>query len=311
MKKINLFLAIIFLLFCQTNVYGSTIKFAQISDLHYQSNVLRKNVNYYALPIIDSVAEQINEDKNVKFTLITGDIINKRKYDDAEFIYKHFNEIFNKPWYSVFGNHDLGGKFIFKFRLLNLLAEINEFFSNNKKDYYFFKPQSDIIFVGLNSNYAFKRTPVGYLSKRQLEFLNNVFSQAKQSDVIVVFMHHTPIEFPLIHKNHYIYNEEEFMTLLKSKSNPILLLGGHYHACKIEREGNLVKVATPSLTTLPLGFRFIEIDNTRTRTIFNFEYKEVNRSLQEYIFKYLKIKQMPARDGREYDRTISIQIEKT
>lgn len=310
MKKINLFLSVIFLFFCQNNAFCSTLKFAQISDIHYQSNILRKNINYYALPIIDNVAEQINNDEKIKFILITGDILNKRKYDDAKFIYNHFNEIFKASWYSVFGNHDLGGKFILKFRLLNLLAEINEFFSKNKKDYYFFKPESDFIFIGLNSNYAFKRTPVGYISKRQLKFLNNVFSQAKKNDVIVIFMHHTPIEFPLIHKNHYIYNEQEFMSLLKSKSNPILLLGGHYHACKIEKEGNLVKVATPSLTTLPLGFRFIEIDNTRTRTIFNFEYKEVDLSLQERIFKYLKIKEDPVRSGREYDKNISIVIEK-
>ncbi len=290
--------------------FSSTIKFAQISDLHYQSNVLRKNINYYALPIIDSVADEINADEKVEFTLITGDITNKRKYDDAKFIYSHFNEIFKNPWYSVFGNHDLGGKVIFKFRLLNLLADINNFFSCNKKDYYFFKPAPDIIFVGLNSNYIFKRTPIGYISKSQLKFLNNVFAQAKRNDVIVIFMHHTPIDFPLIHNNHHIFNEKEFMTLLKSKANPVLLLGGHYHACKIERENNIVKVATPSLTSLPLGFRFIEIENMRTQTIFNFEYKEVDLSLQAHIFKYLKIKEEPVLNGREYDKNISLVIEK-
>ena len=310
MKKIKIILVILFFICSQAITFSSTLKFAQISDLHYQSNVLRKNVNYYALPIIDNVAENINADEKVKFTLITGDIINKRKYDDAQFIYSHFNEIFKNPWYSVFGNHDLGGKVIFKFRLLNLLADINNFFSGNKKDYYSFKPASDIIFIGLNSNYLLKRTPVGYISKTQLKYLDYIFSQAKKSDVIVIFMHHTPIDFPSMHNNHFIFNEKEFMSLLKSKSNPVLLLGGHYHACKIERENNIIKVATPSLTTIPLAYRVIEIDNTITRTIFNFEYKEVDFLLQEYIFKYLKIKENSTRNGREYDKNISILVQK-
>ena len=310
MKKINLFLAVIFFLLCQTNVYGSTIKFAQISDLHYQSNVLRKNVNYYALPIIDSAAEQINNDEDIKFTLITGDIINKRKYNDAEFIYKHFNEIFKSPWYSVFGNHDLGGRIVFKIKLIHLLKEINNLFKNIKKDYYSFKPKSDLLFIGLNSNYTFKRTPIGHISKGQLLFLKEKIDEANKNDVIVIFMHHTPIDFPEVHKNHYIQNKQDFLEILKKSQRTILLLGGHYHACKIERGNNIIKVATPSLTSFPLAFRVIEIDNSATKTVFNFEYKDVDEQLQEHIFKYLNIKKVETRAGREYDKNISITIER-
>ena len=310
MKKINLFLSIIFLFICQNITFGSTLKFAQISDLHYQSNVLRQNINYYALPIIDNVAEQINEDEEVKFTLITGDIINKRKYNDAKFIYKHFNEIFKTPWYSVFGNHDLGGRIIFKIKLINLLQEINNFFNTIKKDYYSFRPKSDLLFIGLNSNYTFKRTPIGYISKKQLSFLKEKMNKSNKNDVIVIFMHHTPIDFPQIHKNHYIHNEKEFIETLKESQKTILLLGGHYHACKIEKEDNIIKVATPSLTSLPLAYRVIEIENTPTKTIFNFEYKEVDKNLQEYILKYLNFRKSEFREGREYDKNNIITIER-
>lgn len=310
MKKSNLFLSIIFLFICQNISFGSTLKFAQISDLHYQSNILRQNINYYALPIIDNVAEQINDDEEIKFTLITGDVINKRKYSDAKFIYKHFNEIFKTPWYSVFGNHDLGGRIIFKIKLINLLQEINHLFERIKKDYYSFRPKSDLLFIGLNSNYTFKRTPIGYISKKQLYFLKEIIDEADKNDVVIIFMHHTPIDFPQIHKNHHIHNEKEFMKILKESQKTILLLGGHYHACKIERENNIIKVATPSLANLPLAYRAIEIENTPTKTVFNFEYKEVDTQLQKHILKYLNFKKLEFRDGREYDKNISITIER-
>lgn len=310
MKKNNI-IALILIFFClQIQSVASTIKFAQISDLHYQSNILRTSINYYALPIIDDVANEINKDENIMFTLITGDIINKRKYDDAKFIYKHFNEIFKKPWYSVFGNHDLGGRILFKIKLINLLKEINLLFRSITKDYYYFRPVPDVVFVGLNSNYTFKRTPLGYISKRQLSFLEDIFKNMKRTDVVVIFMHHTPIKLPFVHKNHYIVNEEKFMEILRSSKLPILLLGGHYHTCKIERENNILKVATPSLASFPLAFRVIEIKNNEYKVIFKFDYREVNQELQKNIVQKIKVGTIPAKFGNDEDRKTVIEIVK-
>lgn len=308
MKKSKFILIILILSFGQLPVIASTVKFAHISDLHYQSNVLRKDVNYYALPIIDSVADEINADVKIEFTLITGDVINKRKYNDAKFIYSHFNEIFKKPWYFVFGNHDVGGKIVFKLKLINLLKQINGFFKNVNKDYYVFKPREDIIFIGINSNYSFLRTPVGYISKKQLKFIDETMQNAGKGDVIVIFMHHTLLDFPLIHKNHYVKNALKLKENLNKYSNPILLLGGHYHTCKIVREKNIINVETPSLSTLPLAYREINIKNNEDKTTFDFVYKEVDNRLVQYISSKIKINMAQARDGDDNDKNISIEI---
>ena len=79
MKKTIILIILLTIVFFNSGAFASTVKFAQISDLHYQSNILRNNINYYSLLIIDEVAQEINKDKDIKFTLITGDIINKRK----------------------------------------------------------------------------------------------------------------------------------------------------------------------------------------------------------------------------------------
>ncbi len=310
MKKTIILIILLAIVFFNSEAFASTIKFAQISDLHYQSNILRKNINYYSLLIIDEVAEEINKDKDIKLTLITGDIINKRKKDDAKFIFEHFNEIFEKPWYSVFGNHDLGGHLFFKMKLIYLLKNINKIFSHIKTDHYSFRPNNDMVFIGLNSNYTTKRTPIGYISKKQINFLKDTLSKVSDNDVIVIFMHHTPIKFPLVHVNHFISNEEIFMEILKSQTNPILLLGGHYHSCKIEKEKNIIKVATPSLSTLPLAYRTITIDNLASKTIFKFEYKTVNNELQNFIFRNIKKEINPYREGGKSDKNIKIEISK-
>lgn len=308
MKKSKFILIILILSFGQLPVIASNVKFTHISDLHYQSNVLRKNINYYALPIIDSVADDINADGKIEFTLITGDVINKRKYNDAKFIYSHFNEIFKKPWYLVFGNHDVGGKVVFKLRLINLLKQINEFFKNINKDYYVFKPKEDMLFIGINSNYSFFRTPVGYISKKQLKLIDETIQDAGKGDVIVIFMHHTLLDFPLLHNNHYIKNAQELKEVLNKYSNPILVLGGHYHACKIARDGNIINVETPSLSTLPLAYRVINIENNEDKAMFNFIYKQVDCALVRYILSKVNVDVVQASEGSEDDKNIRIEI---
>lgn len=308
MKKSKFILIILILFLGQLPVIASTVKFAHISDLHYQSNVLRKDVNYYALPILDSVADEINADDKIEFTLITGDVINKRKYNDAKFIYSHFNEIFKKPWYFVFGNHDVGGKIVFKLRLINLLKQINGFFKNVNKDYYVFKPKEDMLFIGINSNYSLFRTPVGYISKKQLKFVDEVIQNAGKNDVIVIFMHHTLLDFPLVHDNHYIKNAQELKDILNKYSNPILVLGGHYHTCKIESDGNIINVETPSLSTFPLAYRVINIENNEDKATFNFVYKEVDCDLVQYILSKIKPNIVQPREGSDTDKNISIEI---
>lgn len=308
MKKNGLIFAILFFLFAQLPTFASSVKFAHISDLHYQSNILRTSVNYYALPLIDSVADEINSDKDVEFTLITGDAINKRRYSEAKFIFSHFNEIFNKPWYYVLGNHDTAGKIIFKWKLINLLKRINSFFKNINMDYYVFKPKSDMVFIGINSNYSFSKTAVGHISKKQLKFINNTIRKASNGDVIVIFMHHTLIDLPFGRENHYIKNAQELKEILHKYSNPILLLGGHYHTCKIEHEGNIINVETPSLATFPLAYRVIDINNSTDKATFNFSYKEINSGLLQYILSKINANNVNLNDFDESDKNIRIEI---
>lgn len=308
MKKNGLILAILFFLFAQLPTLASSVKFAHISDLHYQSNILRTSINYYALPLIDSVADEINSDKDIEFTLITGDAINKRRYSEAKFIYSHFNEIFNKPWYYVFGNHDTGGKLVFKWKLVSILKSINSFFKNVNSDCYVFRPKSDMVFIGINSNYSFLRTPVGYISKKQLKLIDETIEKTSNRDVIVIFMHHTLINFPLGRKKHYIKNAQALKNVLNKYSNPILLLGGHYHTCEIERDDNIINVETPSLVTLPLGYRVIDINNNADKTTFNFSYKEIDSDLLQYILSKINADSVNSNGFDESDKNISIEI---
>jgi len=312
MYKKLLVLIILFLgILCP--VSASQVRFAQISDIHYQPKALENEksakMKFYALNILDDAIEQINNDKKIDFVLVTGDAADKPNKEDFEFIYKYLNKNLKHRWYYTLGNHDISTKAKFtKKDQIMLLNEINPQGFTKDKTYYSFKPKRDITFIALDATYD-KWISQGYLPSEQLKFLDSELSKAK-NNTVVVFLHH-PTVYPFRHSNHEIVNDFAIYEILKKYKNPILILGGHYHGTKIKREDNVVHVASPALVSYPCAFRIININNRRNQTIFTFEYKETN--LKD-IQRKAKIKALGDRVkwlyGNEEDRNNVIVIDK-
>ncbi len=305
-----LFLVTVF--FTPISVLATTLKFAQISDIHYNPDAPRPEfaksfkMKYYALPILDDAAKQIKEEKNVKFTLVTGDAADRPLEKDFEFMYNYLNKVLPTPWYYCLGNHDVAvGGNLTKKKHIELLNEINPSGFAKDKTYYSFNPKKDMTFIALDGTYDNKKTAQGYIPSEQLQFLDKTISQAG-NNVIVVYLHF-PTVYPTIANDHDIVNLYAIYEILKKYDNPILVLGGHFHANKIRQTDNIVEVASPSLTSYPIAFRFITIDNRSDKTIFSFDYRETNLNDVQAIAKK-KIAWQTA--GKESDRKSVITVYK-
>ncbi len=315
----NLFLRKIFVLLLvvlfasPSSVLATVLEFAQISDMHYQPKAPKNEksfkLKYYALNFIDDATSKINKNKNIDFTLVTGDAADKALPQDFEFIYKYLNQKLKKPWYYCLGNHDVSIKGTFtKKSQIDLLNKINPNGFAKDKTYYAFSPRRDMTFIGLDATYDNKVTSQGYLPPEQLNFLDNTIKNAKD-DVIVIFLHH-PLTYPMQSSDHNIINDFAIKEILKKYDNPILVLGGHFHACKIEQDGHIIEVASPALVTYPNAFRIIKITNRHDKTIFDIGYEDTDLKDLQQLAKTKLTWGVKWATGKDSDRKSVIVIDK-
>ena len=86
---------------------ASSLKFAQVSDVHYYTGA--NNTTYKMIAespkLLDDAIEQINAVPNVSFVMFTGDLVDKAFEKELSAFLPHTEKL-NVPWYFAFGNHD-------------------------------------------------------------------------------------------------------------------------------------------------------------------------------------------------------------
>lgn len=288
--------------------FSKTIKFAQVSDIHYTT--AREDNSYKLLsqtkPLLVDAIDQINKEKNVDFIAITGDGIDLPKKDELYGLIKILNTL-NRPWYFALGNHDTttSGE-LKKDKFLTILQKENKDFKFDSL-YYTFKPEKGFRVIVLDGAKNKGVSSNGIIPKSQLTWLDTVLSKSKK-DVVLVFIHF-PLYPPFDSPHHEILNADELKAVFDKYKMPIAMFTGHYHMTKILKRGNFLHVSTPSLAGYPNAFRMIEIENKRDKVIFNFKFMETN--LKE-LQKKTKIMTFGGASyyGREFDRNTTVVIKK-
>ena len=93
---------------------------------------------------------------------------------------------------------------------------------------------------------------------------------------VVIICTHVPIDEPYNSSNHKLLNEYEVKSLLRSYTNPIVVLQGHYHCVRAKQDGNIVYITSPSLVTYPNAYRVININNNKQNVLIDVFLKETN-----------------------------------
>ncbi|MBQ7287196.1 MAG: metallophosphoesterase [Candidatus Gastranaerophilales bacterium] len=249
-----------------------TLDFIHITDTHITN---RESTSYKALghsiPLLTDAVDQINKIQGLDFVLFTGDLVDSATSDNFYEYYRVLSKLFY-PTLNTFGNHEFYGEMT-KDEVLQTIKQYNPNYIFDDT-YYAFSPKTDFRIIALDATIKGVKTSQGEIPAEQLEFLDNELSQ-HQDKVVVIAMHHAPVE-PFVAKEHAIKNANEFNEILLKYKNPIIVLSGHYHATKIRQYGNLVFVSTPSMVTYPMGFRHIKITNYKDRVVYNFDFLSTN-----------------------------------
>lgn len=260
------------------------LKFAQVSDVHTSNSPdTAYKVLSHSKELLKSTIEDLNKIKGLDFVVFTGDMAN----EPTKELYKDFFTLLQKlnyPSILVLGNHDssMSGEnpnYMNKEVVYQILRMANPY-QNYDNLYFAYSPAKDFRVIVLDTTIGIENSN-GMLSEEQLNFLDNEIN-ANQDKVILIFQHHPVVE-PFKSEDHKLINAENYLAILKKYEKvPIAIFAGHYHAARIERKGNVIFVATPSLVTYPNAFRTVNITNYNDRVIFTFNFHETKlKDVQE------------------------------
>ena len=97
--------------------------------------------------------------------------------------------------------------------------------------------------------------------------------------------------------------------ILKGYKNPIVVLQGHYHCVRARQSDNIVYITSPSLVSFPNGYRVININSNKKRTLIDVFLKETNLKETQSRAK-LRVLGTDTLYGADNDRNITFEIKK-
>ncbi len=306
--SISILLAGVMLFGLQCYSSTSSLKFAQVSDVHFYTG--QNNTTYKMIAesskLLDDAIDQINSIPNVSFVMFTGDLIDKPFEKELSAFLPHTEKI-TPPWYFAFGNHDTmyGGYLTTKV----YMELVNKYNKNYKfeKSYYSFVPQKGYKVIVLDTIIRDRLTSNGRIGEQQLTWLDKELENSKK-DIVLIFMH-VPVIEPYNSPNHRLLDADKMEEILSKYKNPIGVFQGHYHGAKITRKGNILYVSCPSLVSYPNAFRMITVSNYRNKVVFNIENKETRLTNIQKLAKIL-VFGTTVYTGEANDQNASITIKK-
>jgi len=284
------------------------LRFIQLSDVHFLEN--GSNTTFKMIGesprLLDDAVEQINEQKNLDFVMITGDLIDKSFEKELTAVLPHIEKI-NYPWYFAFGNHDrcVGG-YLTTEVYMDMLKKVNPDYKF-KNPYYAFTPKKGYKVIVLDDIITDEITSQGYIDKTQKEWLKKELDKSKK-DTVLIFMH-VPLIEPFASPNHRLRNASQIIALIEGYKNPIGVFQGHYHAAKVVQHNNVLYVNTPALVSYPNAFRMINVTNYRDKTVFELNWIETREKTVQKMAKLL-VMAGQIYSGTEKDQTGIYEIKK-
>jgi len=263
----NLFIMLLVLFFAQGAFAASykTIKFAQLTDIHY----LPQDVKTQSARVIAGsdknlyfAVNSINK-QDVAFTVFLGDNIDKSNSDYLKAFLEQ-TTCLTMPYYLVLGNHDvhkIGG--ITKEDYMTLVRKYNR---NQKSplSYYTFKPNNDILCVVMDGATPFAPSKHGIYTEEKLKWLDALLTN--NSKKIVLIFQHFPLIAPTDNVSHSVLESDDYKDILIKHDNVAVVSSGHYHTDKVQIDDDgIYHISAPALVNCPSTYEVI-----------NFQYKKYN-----------------------------------
>lgn len=291
-----------------SGVGATSLKFAQLSDVHFLehgANTTYKMTGESPV-LLDDAVEQINEQSDLDFAIVTGDLIDKSFEKELRAVLPHMEKL-NIPWYFAFGNHDrcVGG-YLNTLVYMEMLRNSNPDFKF-KKSYYAFSPKKNFKVIVLDNIITDEITSNGYIDETQFKWLKKELDSSK-NDVVLLFMH-VPVIEPFASPSHKLRNAAVVKALIESYKNPIGVFQGHYHAAKVTQHDNVLYVSSPALVSYPNAFRIVTVTNTKDKVTFDLDWKETRLKNIQKTAKMLVFGSI-IYTGEKQDQSATYEIKK-
>ncbi len=242
--------------------YSKSIKFVQISDIHYSSDSnasSSRDVSQSAVNLRFAVQSIMKQD--VDFVMFLGDSTDKSDPHEIISFLRCVQKI-KKPFYFVIGNHDahkLAG--IDKESYIKLI-NIYDPYQKSKKPYYYFKPSKDVLAVVMDGASDFAPTAHGNYSKEMVTWLDKILE--KNKDKVVLIFQHFPLIAPTDNYSHTTLEIDPYMELLCKYKNIALISSGHFHADKVVVDENGIHhISVPALLNKPSIYEVVNVNYSK------------------------------------------------
>ena len=252
MRKIikNTLISCFIFMMMQSFAFSEEFEFAQISDVHYtlQNNEMDKYLYFLSLSL---------KKTNPDFVVFLGDNVDKSQEED---VIGFMNAVYpiKIPYYIVLGKsdaHKLRG--IDKELYLDIVSAFNHN-QENAKNYYYFKPNSDIICVVLDDTPDFAMSQHGEINDEQVEWLDKLLT--KYPKKIFLIFHHSPVVAPRDEYKLSMLNTEKYLNVINKHSNIVLISSGHYHQSAIKEDEKGIKhISAPAFKDTPHTYQIIKL----------------------------------------------------
>lgn len=249
------FLSVIFLL-CSLLIpsqevfaKGKSVRFVQVSDVHYVSE------NERAEAWLKTLVKEINKTEGLDFVVFTGDNIDS---PDAKYLHDFLRIVgkIKKPCYFVIGNHDVSTNAkLSKSKYLDIIRYHNWFSPAWRPNYTFEKGR--FLFVVVDGAKEIIPGPNGYYKQNTLDWLDKVLTKNSKKRVIII--QHFPLIEPRKMTSHKTYKAEKYLELLDKHENVVAVVSGHYHQNHEIMRNGVYHVATPAFAEEPHYYKVIEV----------------------------------------------------
>lgn len=217
----------------KTQIHKQSIRLLQISDTHLFGNaddcLLGLNTHDSCRAVLNHI-KQYQNDKNIDFVLLTGDL--SQDYSAASYV--HISEMINFfkcPVYWIPGNHDSP-------------EVMQQTFAKT-----FLNPAKHIVtdswhFVLLNSHKP--GSPSGYLAEKEFDYLEECFKQCPDHFGAVVLHHHPVFSNSAWLDTSILINHQDFFERLKKFKQVKVIIHGHVHQVMKGQHNHIATIAPPS-----------------------------------------------------------------
>jgi 3',5'-cyclic AMP phosphodiesterase CpdA len=238
--------------------------FAYISGCHLAHGMPDSyKLNQESQLFLQDALKQINS-IGVDFVVFGGDQVDSVGPDEQNWqFFLDVAQSLNCPWQFVLGESDISGR-IPTDKLATFARDWKGKGMLGDKPYWSMDLPTGAHLIGLDT--AVANTTRGYVAPDQLAWLKDDLAKAP-GKLTIVISHH-PLLAPAPYDSGTLWDDfllpqaASIREILNTGSGVKLVVSGHTHVSKIERENQIWYVSSPSLDVYPCSFRIFRVDHS-------------------------------------------------